>query len=119
MIYTQKEIYDYLVANPLGVNVSIGDVENLNGKDYIFLDYTNETLISSDNDAVYQTYLQITVATRNFVNRKTLVEYVKQYLNVLVDYDKSFEFEYYVARCTCGVLMYENEELDECPRCSV
>ena len=59
MIYTQKEIYDYLLANPLEVDVSVGDVEDLNGKDYIFLDYTSDNLISSDNRGVYQTYLQI------------------------------------------------------------
>ena len=119
MIYTQKQIYDYLVANPLGVNVSIGDTENLNGEDYLFLDYTNDALISSENRGVYQSYIQITLATLNFSNRKKLVEYVKQFLTVSIDYDKSFEFEYYVARCTCGVLMYEEERFDECPQCSV
>lgn len=106
MIYTQKDIYDYLVANPLKVDVCVGDVEDLNGKDYIFLDYLNDELISSDDKGVYQSYIQITIATRDFSNRKSLVEYVKDYFNVSITYEKSFEFEYYVARCNCGVLMY-------------
>lgn len=105
MIYTQKMIYDYLLANPLKVDVSVGDVEELNGKDYIFLDYTDEQLVSYDDKGAYQTYLQITVATRDFENRKTLVEYVKKYLNVVVAYEKAIDFEYFLARCTCGVLM--------------
>jgi len=108
MIYTQKDIYDYLLANPLKVDVAVGSVEDLNGKDYIFLDYTDENLIGYDDKGAYQTYMQITVATKDFENRKTLVKYVKDYLNVVVAYEKSIDFEYYLARCTCGVLMYEN-----------
>lgn len=107
MIYTQKEIYDYLLANPLGIDVSVGDVKNLNGGDYLFLDFTNDELISSDNEGCYQSYIQVTVATRDFEDRKTLVNYVKDFLNVSVMYEKAIDFEYFVARCTCGVLMHE------------
>lgn len=107
MIYTQKMIYDYLLSNPLDVDVSVGDVENLNGGDYIFLDFTNDDLMGSDNRGTYQSYIQITVATRDFRNRKTLVEFIKNYLNVTVTYEKAIDFEYFIARCTCGVLMYE------------
>lgn len=107
MIYTQKMIYDYLLSNPLNVDVSVGDVENLNGGDYIFLDFTNDDLMGSDNRGTYQSYIQITVATRDFRNRKTLVEFIKNYLNVTVTYEKAIDFEYFIARCTCGVLMYE------------
>lgn len=107
MIYTQKEIYDYLLANPLGIDVSVGDVKNLNGGDYLFLDYTNDELIGSDNNGCYQSYIQVTIATRDFEDRKTLVKYVKDFLNVSVMYEKAIDFEYFVARCTCGVLMHE------------
>lgn len=107
MIYTQKMIYDYLLTNPLGIDVSVGDVENLNGGDYIFLDFTNDNLMGSDNRGTYQSYIQITIATRDFRNRKTLVEFVKRYLNVSVTYEKAIDFEYFVARCECGVLMCE------------
>ena len=107
MIYTQKEIYDYLLANPLGIDVSVGDVKNLNGGDYLFLDFTNDELIGSDNRGCYQSYIQVTVATRDFEDRKTLVKYVKDFLNVSVMYEKAIDFEYFVARCTCGVLMHE------------
>lgn len=107
MIYTQKDIYDYMCANPLGIDVSVGDVKNLNGGDYIFLDYTNDELISYDDEGTYQSYIQVTIATRDFEDRKTLVRYVKNYLNVSVMYEKAIDFEYFVARCTCGVLMHE------------
>ena len=110
MIYSQKDIYDYLLGNPLHVDVSVGDVENLNGGDYIFLSFTNEDLISYDDRGTYQTYIQITVATRDYENRKTLVEYIKQYLNVLVTYEKAIDFEYWLARCECGILMYEDSQ---------
>lgn len=109
MIYSQKEIYEYLLANPLNVAVEVGDVEDLNGLDYIFLDFTNDELIGSDDRGCYQSFIQITVATKDFENRKILTRYVKDYLNVSVNYQKSAEFEYYLANCTCGVLMkYEN-----------
>lgn len=108
MIYSQKQIYDYLCMNPLNVNVAVGDVDDLNGRDYLFLSFTNENLIGYDNGGTYQTYLQITVATRDFEDRKTLVKYIKNYLNVTVTYEKATDFEYFVARCVCGVLMYED-----------
>lgn len=107
MIYTQKEIYDYLLLNPLNVDVAVGDVESLNGKDYLFFDYIDDVLISSDDRGVYKTSIQITVATRDFANRRTLVNYIKDFLNVAVNYDKATDFEYFLARCTCEVLMYE------------
>lgn len=107
MIYSQKDIYDYLVANPLGVDVSVGDVEDLNGKDYIFLDFQYDELIGSDNRGVYRTSVQITVATKDFDDRKVLADYVKNLFNVEVTYEKAFDFEYFLARCRSGVLMYE------------
>lgn len=105
MIYSQKDIYDYLSANPLNTIVAVGDVEDLNGRDYIFLDYTGEQLIGSDNRGCYKTSIQVTVATRDFENRKILVDYVKQLTNFSITYEKDIDFEYYVARCTCEVLM--------------
>ena len=110
MIYTQKQVYDYLLLNPLNVNVAVGDVSDLDGRDYLFLSYTNDEIIGADNKATYQTFIQITVATRDFEDRKTLVNYVKDLLNVTVTYEKAIDFEYYVARCNCGVLMYEESE---------
>lgn len=104
---TQKDIYDYLCNNPLGVEVHIGDLEDMNGKDYIFFDYLNEELISSDDRGCYQTFCQITIATRDFNRRKVLVDYLKNYINVSISYEKSDEFEYYLARCDFGALFYE------------
>lgn len=107
MIYSQKQIYEYLLTNPLHVDVSVGDVEDLNGKDYIFFDYLTDELVGSDNRGIYRTGIQITVATKDYEDRKTLVEFVKNYLNVSISYEKSFEFEYFVARCNCTVLIHE------------
>ena len=106
MIYTQKEFYEYLKNNPLKVEVHIGDLEDMNGKDYIFFDYLSDELIGSDDRGCYQSFIQITVATRSFEDRKILVNYIKDYINVSVSYEKSEEFEYYLARCNLGVLMY-------------
>lgn len=109
MIYTQSQIFSYLRENPLRIDVSVGDVKNLNGGDYIFFDYTNDDLIGYDDKGTYQRFIQITIATRDFEDRKTLVNYVKKLLNVSVTYEKAIDFEYFVARCTCGVLMYEED----------
>lgn len=105
MIYTQKDIYDYLCANPLHVEVFVGDAENLNGGDYIFFDVTNENLIHYDDKGTYQAHIQITTATRNYDDRTILVNYVKDYLNVSVNYEKAIDFEYFIGRCECGLLL--------------
>lgn len=109
MIYSQKEIYEYLVNNPLEVEVHIGDLEDMNGRDYIFLDYLNDDIIAFDDNGVYKTSIQITVATRDFDTRKILTDYVKNYFTVSVSYEKSDEFEYYLARCSREVLLYGKE----------
>lgn len=109
MIYSQKSICDYLVANPLGVAVAVGDVDDTNGDDYIFLDFTDDTIIGSDDKGVYLSHIQITIATRDWRRRKVLVDYVKAKFNVLPTYEKSDEFEYYLARCQMGLLVYGNE----------
>lgn len=110
MMYTQKEIWDYLVANPLSAPVNVGDIDLKNGRDYIFLDYVGDDVLASDNRGDYRRNIQITIATKNFENRNILVRYVKQLLNVSVQYDKAFDFEYFMARCECGILMYEDDQ---------
>lgn len=105
MSYTQKGIYDYLCANPLGVPVHIGDLEDMNGSDYIFLDYLTERIIGYDDKGTYKMELQITVATKDFDNRKTLTDYVRDYINVSTMYDKSLEFEYYISRNNATVVL--------------
>lgn len=106
----QKQIYDYLLENPLGVNVAVGDVEDLNGEDYIFFDYLEDELIPFDDKGIYQAMIQITVCTKDFENRKILTDYIKAKFNVFVNYEKSIEFEYYLARCNCGLVMFADEE---------
>lgn len=105
--YTQKEIYDYLSANPLQVPVHIGDLEDMEGKDYIFLDFMNEIGIKSDDDACYQTVMQISVLTKQYADRRTLAKYIKKEFLSSPTYDRSEEFEYYQAQFTTGVFLYE------------
>lgn len=105
MKLTQKSIKQYLDANPLGTSVAIGSIDDMNGDDYIILNYLYERLIGSDNSGVYSTTLQFTIATKDFDNRKVLVDYIKQRFNVSVDYEMSNEYQYYVATCETTVLL--------------
>lgn len=105
--FTQKEIYDYLKANPLGTQVHIGDLEDMEGQDYIFLDYMNEEPMLRDNEADYQMIIQISVLTKDFEDRKTLVNYIKQKFLIAPEYSRSDESEYYQAQFTTGVFIHE------------
>lgn len=104
---TQKDIYEYLKTNPLNVAVEVGSKEDLNGNDYIFLNFLTDELIGSDDRGIYKTSVQITVATRDFENRSLLVDFIKQKFNVYVTYQISDEFEYYLADCTFEVILNE------------
>lgn len=105
--FTQKEIYEYLLANPLGTQVHIGDLEDMDGQDYIFLDYLNDEPMLRDNEADYQSIIQISVLTKDYEDRKTLVNYIKQKFLIAPEYSKSDEFEYYQAQFTTGVFIHE------------
>lgn len=104
--FTQKEIYEYLKANPLNTNVHIGDLEDMNGEDYIFLDYLSDIAMLRDNDADYQTLIQISILTKDYEDRKTLVKYIKEKFLSAPTFSKSDEFEYYQAQFTIGVFIY-------------
>lgn len=108
--YTQKEIYDYLKANPLNVAVHIGDLEDTNGKDYIFFDLVEEIAELRDDRADYQSMIQISVLTKSYEDRKTLVNYIKNEFLSAPTYSKSDEYEYYQAQFNIGVFLYEQEE---------
>lgn len=105
--FTQKEIYDFLKANPLGTQVHVGDLEDMDGQDYIFLDYMNEEPMLRDNEADYQMIIQISVLTKDFEDRKTLVNYIKQKFLIAPEYSRSDESEYYQAQFTTGVFVHE------------
>lgn len=105
--FTQKEIYDYLKANPLGTQVHIGDLEDMDGQDYIFLDYMNEEPMLRDNEADYQMFIQISVLTKDFEDRKVLVNYIKQKFLIAPEYSRSDESEYYQAQFSTGVFIHE------------
>jgi hypothetical protein len=109
--YTQKEIYDYLCANPLQTSVHIGDLEDLDGQDYIFLDFLNDVALTRDNNADYQTMIQISVTTKSFEHRKTLVKYIKNEFLSAPIFSKSVESEYYVAQFTIGVFLTEEGDI--------
>ena len=105
--FTQKEIYEFLKANPLHTQVHIGDLEDMNGQDYIFLDYVSDIPMLRDNNADYQSVIQISVLTKDFENRKTLVDYIKQMFLIAPEYSFSTEHEYYMAQFTTGVFINE------------
>lgn len=102
---TQKDVYDYLKANSYGVKVHVGDLEDLNGEDYIFLDFLSADLIGSDNKGTYRTYLQITIATRDWKTRTELVKYVIAKFNVSITYEPSATSQYYLARCQTAIIL--------------
>lgn len=104
--FTQKEIYEYLKANPLNVAVHIGDLEDMDGKDYIFVDYLNDIAMLRDNNADYQNIIQISVLTRDYEDRKILVKYIKDKFLSAPTYSKSDEFEYYQAQFNVGLFIY-------------
>lgn len=104
--FTQKEIYEYLKNNPLGTAVHIGDLEDMDGQDYIFLDYLNDIAMLRDNNADYQNIIQISVLTKDYEDRKTLVKYIKEKFLSAPTFSKSDEFEYYQAQFTIGVFIY-------------
>ena len=95
--YSQKQLGDFLAANPLGVAVHVGDLDNMNGRDYIFLDYLNEQIIPFDNSGCYKAELQISVYTKSFINRKILVDYIKGLSQFDIQFEGSEEGNYFVA----------------------
>lgn len=105
--FTQKEIYQYLKANPLHTKVHVGDLEDMNGEDYIFLDYNSEIPMLRDNEADYQSIIQISVLTKDFEDRKTLVKYIKDKFLIAPVYSRSDESHYYMAQFTTGVFIDE------------
>lgn len=105
---TQKEIFLFLKNNPLKVDVHMGDLEDLQGKDYIFLDFLGEEIIGSDNNGIYKTNLQITIATRQFEDRRRLVEYCKGLKVFKISYETSSQFQYYLARLNTEIILNEH-----------
>lgn len=101
---TQKELFDYLKANPLNVKVHYGDLEELGGEDYIFVDLINDNLIGFDDKGIYKTTIQITIATTDYDNRNTLTNYVKDFINVSCTYDRQNEYQYFIAILECEVI---------------
>lgn len=103
--YTQTELYTILTANPLNTLVNIGELEDLQGRDYIFLDVLNDVLVPYDNAGTYQTMIQITIATKEYETRKTLVNYIQQHFTTPATYSTDSEFDYFLAQFTFGVFM--------------
>lgn len=107
--FTQKEIFDYLVANPTNTEVHIGDLEDMDGRDYIFLDYLGDTAMLRDNDADYQTMIQISVTTKDYEKRKTLTKYIQEKFLSAPTFERSEEAEYYIAQFTIWVLIKHDD----------
>ena len=105
--FTQAEIWQYLNNNPLGVKTHMGDLEDLNGNDYIFFDYLTDEVIAYDNKADYVTEVQFTICTKDFAKRKVLVKYLKQMFTGAVRYEHDGEHQYYLARMETSLFIYE------------
>lgn len=105
--YTQSELYNLLKNNPLGTAVHIGDLADLEGKDYLFFDQLNDNLIGSDNGGCYLNNVQFTVCCKSYDDRKTLVDFLKQYFSGTVTYEHSTRDDYYLARLKTGLFIYE------------
>lgn len=113
--YTQKEVFDYLSANPLGTAVHFGNLEDMDGKDYIFVDYYNDVPMLRDNDADYQSVIQISVLTKDYENRKTLTNYIKDEFLISPTYSFSDEHEYYMAQFTTGLFISQEDDPEPVP----
>lgn len=104
--YTQKEIYEILSDNPLGLEVKMGAVEDLEGQDYIILDYLNDLPVLHDDTACYQKQMQITTLTKDYEDRKTLIDYIQSNFLTPANYMMSDQSDYYIAQFTIGVFIY-------------
>ena len=113
--YTQKEVFDYLSANPLGTAVHFGNLEDMDGKDYIFVDYYNDVPMLRDNEADYQNVIQISVLTKDYENRKTLTNYIKDEFLISPNYSFSDEHEYYMAQFTTGLFISQEDDPEPVP----
>lgn len=109
-VWTQTEIFQYLLGNPLNAKVHTGSLEDMNNEDYIFFDVLSDTLISYDNIGLYKSTVQFTVATKDFDNRKVLVNYIKKKFVCQIQYIRSDEAEYYLAYCSTELLVREENE---------
>ena len=103
--FTQKEIFDYLVDNPYGFQVHIGDLDDLNNQDYIFFDYVSEKIIPSDNDADYVENVEISIVSTDYDKIREVVKYVHDILVIQFSYSKAEENEYYLAQGRAGILI--------------
>lgn len=109
-VWTQTEIYNYLLSNPLNAKVHTGSLEDMNNEDYIFFDMLSEQVLASDNNGLYKSTVQFTVATKDFDRRKTLVKYIKEMFVCSIEYLRSDEAEYYIAYCSTALFMREEED---------
>ena len=109
--FTQKEIWDYLCANPLNVTVHIGDLDDMNNQDYIFFDYLTDNPISADDGYTDSlTGVQFSVLTKDFEHRKVLVNYIKQMFVCTISFDHSEEHEYYAAFMRTSLLIRDGTQ---------
>lgn len=107
MIYTQQTLHQLLENNPLGIEVYIGE-GLLENKDYIFLDYVEEREIPSDVPS-YKTRIVINIYTKDFDDRKKLINYLKPILKGNFIYTRDKENNYFVASLSKYIYIYEQD----------
>lgn len=103
--WSQRELFDFLEANPLGTKVHIGSLEDMNNQDYIFFDRITDNGIFADDGACYVTTIQFTIATKGYDDRDSLVDYLHTKLNINFSYSQTEEREYFVAQGQSALLL--------------
>lgn len=107
--FTQAEIKEYLEANPYGFNFHVGDLADLENKDYIFFDYLEERPISADNTSQYVTSVEISIVSKDYDNTRLVAKYVQGLFNIAFSYSNYEEHEYYLAQGDTEIFIYAGE----------
>ena len=77
----------------------------MNNNDYIFFDRLNDIGLYANNKGMYQSRIQFTIATKDYDDRDTLVDYLHTKLNIDFDYYTTDGREYFVAQGTSALFM--------------
>lgn len=103
----QQEMFELLQNNPLNIAVDIGDLEEMDGSDYICFDKLEDTYIGYDDTGIHQTTIRFTVRCKSYDDRDTTIDFLKENFKGDVSYEHDTEQEYFIGRLTTGVFIIE------------